>query len=99
MGRPARDDGILSYPVLSESFWPHPSIKTTGAEPEPGSEGKVNCPMSTRGPAPSRDLGSSPRPCRDLIGRLAGLSRLRGAVTVTARRRRDRTPTGLQTVS
>lgn len=55
--------------------------------------------MSTRRSAPPRDLGSSPRPCRDLIGRLAGVPHLRGAVSVTARRRRDPRSTGLRRVS
>ncbi|XP_052044802.1 phosphatidylinositol N-acetylglucosaminyltransferase subunit Y isoform X1 [Apodemus sylvaticus] len=45
--------------------------------------------MSMGESAPSRDLGASPRPCMDLIGRLAGVPRLRGAVTVSAWRRRD----------
>lgn len=49
----------------------------------------MRCPMSRRGLAPSRDLGFSPRPFRDLIGRLAEVPRLRGEVTVTVRCRWD----------
>lgn len=81
-------DRSLSIRVL-RAFLASSVTQDQGAEPERRSEGVMRCPMSSRGLAPSRDLGSSPRPFKDLIGRLGGVPRLRGAVTVTGRCRRD----------